>query len=139
VIYLRTDKTLVLDGKVENWSEHVEDIVGCGNTDGAIPYLEQLELKLYLYSYLDERLLASNPERFCSFLIKYPSIWEFCRKKVASFWTVDEIDLAISASNSSRRTVHLLRRNLVDSPTLSHTTNECKHLRWRMKYNGHQF
>jgi hypothetical protein len=39
-------KTLALDGKVENWSEHVEDLVGCGDTDGAISYLENLISRL---------------------------------------------------------------------------------------------
>jgi ribonucleoside-diphosphate reductase subunit M2 len=45
-------------------------------------------------SYLDEPLLAPNPERFCMFPIKYPSIWEFYKKAVASFWTAEEIDLS---------------------------------------------
>ncbi|XP_078151834.1 ribonucleoside-diphosphate reductase small chain-like [Carex rostrata] len=45
-------------------------------------------------SYLDEPLLALNPDRFCMFPIKFPSIWEFYKKAVASFWTAEEIDLS---------------------------------------------
>ncbi|KAJ4814760.1 Ribonucleoside-diphosphate reductase small chain [Rhynchospora pubera] len=42
----------------------------------------------------DEPILALNPDRFCMFPIKYPSIWEFYKKAVASFWTAEEIDLS---------------------------------------------
>ncbi|KAJ3697288.1 hypothetical protein LUZ61_000993 [Rhynchospora tenuis] len=42
----------------------------------------------------DEPILAPNPDRFCMFPIKYPSIWEFYKKAVASFWTAEEIDLS---------------------------------------------
>ncbi|KAJ3671876.1 hypothetical protein LUZ60_007955 [Juncus effusus] len=45
-------------------------------------------------SYLDEPLLAPNPDRFCMFPIKYHSIWEFYKKAVASFWTAEEVDLS---------------------------------------------
>ncbi|KAJ7970606.1 putative Ribonucleoside-diphosphate reductase small chain [Quillaja saponaria] len=42
----------------------------------------------------EEPLLASNPDRFCMFPIKYPQIWEMYKKAEASFWTAEEVDLA---------------------------------------------
>ncbi|ONK77791.1 uncharacterized protein A4U43_C02F10700 [Asparagus officinalis] len=42
----------------------------------------------------DEPLLAPNPDRFCMFPIKYPSIWEMYKKAEASFWTAEEVDLS---------------------------------------------
>lgn len=42
----------------------------------------------------DEMLLKDNPNRFVLFPIKFDSIWEMYKKHVASFWTVEEIDLS---------------------------------------------
>jgi len=42
----------------------------------------------------NEPLLKENPQRFVIFPIKYPQIWDAYKKAVASFWTVEEIDLA---------------------------------------------
>lgn len=39
----------------------------------------------------DEPMLADNPNRFVIFPIKYPDIWEFYKKAVASFWTPEEV------------------------------------------------
>jgi ribonucleoside-diphosphate reductase subunit M2 len=39
-------------------------------------------------------LLRENPHRFVIFPIKYHDIWNFYKKAVASFWTVEEVDLA---------------------------------------------
>jgi ribonucleoside-diphosphate reductase subunit M2 len=41
-----------------------------------------------------EPLLIENPNRFVLFPIKYNKIWEMYKKQLASFWTVDEIDLS---------------------------------------------
>ena len=41
----------------------------------------------------DEILLRENKDRFVIFPIKYPHLWDFYKKAVASFWTVEEIDL----------------------------------------------
>jgi len=41
-----------------------------------------------------EPLLNPNPERFCSFPIKYRDIWEMYKKSEASFWTAEEVDLS---------------------------------------------
>jgi ribonucleoside-diphosphate reductase subunit M2 len=43
---------------------------------------------------LAEPLLDHNPERFCSFPIKYHDIWEMYKKAEASFWTAEELDLS---------------------------------------------
>jgi ribonucleoside-diphosphate reductase subunit M2 len=40
-----------------------------------------------------EPLLDPNPERFCTFPIKYHDIWEMYKKAEASFWTAEEVDL----------------------------------------------
>ncbi|VDO81537.1 unnamed protein product [Haemonchus placei] len=42
----------------------------------------------------EEPLLKENPNRFVIFPIKYHDIWAFYKKAVASFWTVEEVDLA---------------------------------------------
>lgn len=38
-----------------------------------------------------EPLLRENPNRFVIFPIKYQDIWQFYKKAVASFWTVEEV------------------------------------------------
>ncbi|VDP15385.1 unnamed protein product [Heligmosomoides polygyrus] len=43
---------------------------------------------------LDEPLLAENPHRFVIFPLTHHDIWAFYKKAVASFWTVEEVDLA---------------------------------------------
>jgi len=40
-----------------------------------------------------EPLIDPNPDRFCTFPIKYHDIWEMYKKAEASFWTAEEIDL----------------------------------------------
>ncbi|KAH7698132.1 Protein RNR-2, partial [Aphelenchoides avenae] len=42
----------------------------------------------------EEHLLQNNPNRFVIFPIKYQDIWGFYKKAVASFWTVEEVDLS---------------------------------------------
>ena len=44
-----------------------------------------------------EPILAENKNRFVLFPIKYPQIWKMYKKAEASFWTAEEIDLAVSA------------------------------------------
>ena len=39
-------------------------------------------------------ILAVNPNRYVMFPIQYPDIWRMYKKAVASFWTVEEIDLS---------------------------------------------
>ena len=38
-------------------------------------------------------LLAPNEQRFVTFPIEYPKLWEMYKKHLAVFWTVEEIDL----------------------------------------------
>ena len=42
----------------------------------------------------NEPLLIDNPNRFTMFPIKFNDIWQMYKKAVASFWTVEEIDLS---------------------------------------------
>lgn len=42
----------------------------------------------------DEPLLKDNPGRFVILPIQYQDIWGFYKKAVASFWTVEEVDLS---------------------------------------------
>lgn len=46
-----------------------------------------------------EVLLRSNPKRFVLFPIKYDAIWAMYKKHMASFWTVEEIELAKDSSD----------------------------------------
>ena len=38
-----------------------------------------------------------NKQRFVLFPIKHPKVWEMYKKAEASFWTAEEIDLAVRA------------------------------------------
>ncbi|GLJ07048.1 hypothetical protein SUGI_0056510 [Cryptomeria japonica] len=42
----------------------------------------------------EEAILMENPQRFCMFPINYTQVWEMYKKAVASFWTVEEVDLS---------------------------------------------
>ena len=44
---------------------------------------------------VNEPILKENKGRFVLFPIKYPRIWEMYKKAEASFWTAEEIDLAV--------------------------------------------
>jgi ribonucleoside-diphosphate reductase subunit M2 len=41
-----------------------------------------------------EVLLRENPDRFVILPIEHPEVWQMYKKAVASFWTIDEVDLA---------------------------------------------
>lgn len=43
---------------------------------------------------LHEPILVENPNRFVLFPIKYYQVWQMYKKAVASFWTVEEVDLS---------------------------------------------
>jgi len=47
----------------------------------------------------DEPLLRENPRRFVMFPIQYPDIWEMYKKAEASFWTAEEVDLAVDVKH----------------------------------------
>ncbi len=47
----------------------------------------------------NETLLIENPHRFVMFPIQYPEFWKLYKKQIASFWTVEEIDLSHDMSD----------------------------------------
>lgn len=44
-----------------------------------------------------EPILTENKQRFVLFPIKHPQVWEMYKKAEASFWTAEEVDLAVRA------------------------------------------
>ena len=44
---------------------------------------------------VNEPILMENKQRFVLFPIKHPQVWEMYKKAEASFWTAEEIDLAV--------------------------------------------
>ena len=52
-----------------------------------------------------EPLLQNNESRFCMFPIKYEDIWKMYKKAVASFWTVEEVDLSNDMRDWEKLTV----------------------------------
>lgn len=51
-----------------------------------------------------EPLLDENDGRYTMFPIEYPDIWEMYKQALASFWTVDEVDLGSDARDWQRLT-----------------------------------
>jgi ribonucleoside-diphosphate reductase subunit M2 len=51
-----------------------------------------------------EPILEPSLDRFCAFPIKYHDIWEMYKKAEASFWTVEELDLASDVKDWERLT-----------------------------------
>ncbi len=52
----------------------------------------------------NEPLLKENPNRFVIFPIQYPQLWEMYKKAEASFWTAEEIDLALDMNDYEKLT-----------------------------------
>jgi len=52
------------------------------------------EMKIAKKDALEEPLLTENPRRFVILPIQYSDIWQMYKKAVASFWTVEEVDLS---------------------------------------------
>lgn len=46
-----------------------------------------------------EPILQDNPNRFVTFPIQYPDIWEKYKESLASFWVVEEVDLSKDMSD----------------------------------------
>ena len=84
----------------------------------------------------NEPILQSNKQRFVLFPIKYPRVWEMYKKAEASFWTAEEIDLAVRAMP---RTATLALRHRAACPRVP----RCSHLRlhlhlrlwWRVSHS----
>ena len=51
----------------------------------------------------EEYLLQENKKRFVLFPIKHPQVWEMYKKAEASFWTAEEIDLAVRPPSPTHR------------------------------------
>ena len=66
----------------------------CQITIYFLHFFLQLEIKKSNEKDQEEPLLKDNPNRFVLFPINYPDIWEMYKKSVASFWTVEEVDLS---------------------------------------------
>jgi ribonucleoside-diphosphate reductase subunit M2 len=49
-------------------------------------------------------LLSVNPNRFVVLPIEYPKVWEMYKKAMASFWTIDEVDLGKDIAQWSKLT-----------------------------------
>ena len=64
-----------------------------------------------------EPMLIENKQRFVLFPIKHPKVWEMYKKAEASFWTAEEVDLAVRAWHRPHRA-----RPLPPSPGHSHAT-----------------
>lgn len=50
-----------------------------------------------------EPILTENKGRFVLFPIKHPKVWEMYKKAEASFWTAEEVDLAVRAHTHQPR------------------------------------
>ena len=49
-----------------------------------------------------EPILTENKQRFVLFPIKHPQVWEMYKKAEASFWTAEEVDLAVNRPPRAR-------------------------------------
>lgn len=47
----------------------------------------------------EEPILCEKSQRFCMFPVKYKQLWEMYKMAVASFWTVEEVDLSNDLSH----------------------------------------
>ncbi|KAL3380403.1 hypothetical protein AABB24_000838 [Solanum stoloniferum] len=43
----------------------------------------------------EEPILKEQSQKYCTFPIRYPQLWEMYKKAVASFWAVEEVDLSL--------------------------------------------
>lgn len=67
---------------------------------------ERLEKPIDLHDI--EPILVPNPLRYVVFPIKYHDIWEMYKKSVASFWTVEEVDLSRDLQDWANLNVFIL-------------------------------
>ena len=51
----------------------------------------------------EEPILRRTDDRFVLFPIEYPEVWKMYKKAEASFWTAEEIDLAVRAARRIAR------------------------------------
>nr|WGO62651.1 ribonucleotide reductase small subunit [Wadden Sea poxvirus] len=55
---------------------------------------------------MDEIIFKENENRFVIFPIKYYEIWKMYKKAVASFWTVEEVDLSKDINDWNKLTIN---------------------------------
>merc|ERR1712080_210571 len=55
---------------------------------------DRIARKVHKVNPQDEPFLRDNPQRFVILPIQYHDVWRFYKKAVASFWTVEEVDLS---------------------------------------------
>ena len=60
-----------------------------------IASVEQAATAELLALQAEEPMLMENKHRWVMFPLQYPEIWEMYKKAEASFWTAEEIDLAV--------------------------------------------
>uniref|UniRef100_A0A0N5C750 Ribonucleoside-diphosphate reductase n=1 Tax=Strongyloides papillosus TaxID=174720 RepID=A0A0N5C750_STREA len=72
-------------------TENIQNIANVGKQDVDEKSTKPAENKKE--SEIDEPLLKENPNRFVIFPLRHHDIWQFYKKAVASFWTVEEVDL----------------------------------------------
>ncbi|CAI2348763.1 unnamed protein product [Caenorhabditis sp. 36 PRJEB53466] len=82
-----TSRELALEKKLENLTveEKPNDAVATNEKVESTSQVNPLDA--------DEPLLQDLDNRFVIFPLKHHQIWEFYKKAVASFWTVEEVDL----------------------------------------------
>jgi ribonucleoside-diphosphate reductase subunit M2 len=59
-----------------------------------VPTFQSTEVKKVKPEEQGEAILKENPNRFVLFPIQYHDVWQMYKKAVASFWTVEEVDLS---------------------------------------------
>eukprot|EP01026_Neomeris_dumetosa_P061247 TRINITY_DN577_c2_g1_i1.p1 TRINITY_DN577_c2_g1~~TRINITY_DN577_c2_g1_i1.p1 ORF type:complete len:366 (-),score=50.57 TRINITY_DN577_c2_g1_i1:171-1268(-) len=59
-----------------------------------LPSQQNLSTEHTIQSVEEERILSPSEERFCMFPIKYWNLYRMYKQAVASFWTVEEVDLS---------------------------------------------
>lgn len=53
---------------------------------------------------MSDPILTPSSDRFCTFPIRYPKLWELYQKAQASFWVAAELDLSADASDFAKLT-----------------------------------
>lgn len=53
---------------------------------------------------MGDPILTESPSRWCMFPVQYESVWRYYKQAVASFWTVEEVDLSQDVAHWERLT-----------------------------------
>ena len=82
-------------------------------------------------SCVEDPLLCHNPHRFVLFPIQYHAVWEMYNKHVASFWTVEEVDLSQDMAHWNKLTDNEQHSHYMASHTDTRSRSACKLVRTR--------